>query len=242
MEYLNREFLQAISPENFRNSRPYPWIQIDKTLTTEGYELLRKTLPPIEHFERQIGVPGPHGLAPRDRYVLHFHPGVEVEEPWREFIRELQGPAYEAFLRHMFGNHTFLPTFEWYYAWDGCGLPPRVDAHRRLASQIFYFNAEEDWDPDWGGQILILESARRFSTREGPRYEQFGVAASVEPRGNASLLMQNTRHSWHGVRPLVSPPDKVQRLFVVSVNVPCLQVWWRGFRGLDPDGYSVGAA
>jgi hypothetical protein len=242
MEYLNCERLQSLSAGNFQNRKPFPWVQIDNLLTPEGYALLHRTLPPFGQFEHRVGIPRGRGLAPHDRYLLHFHPGMKVEQPWVDLIGELQGPTYEAFLRRMFGEHRFLPTFEWHYARDGCGIAPHCDAARRLATQIFYFNTEEDWRPDWGGQILILDSGWHFNPITGPRFEQFGIAASVEPLGNGSLLLQRTRHAWHGMRPLDCPPNKLHRLFVVTVNVPCLQVWWRGMRGLDPDGHSLKAA
>lgn len=242
MEYLNRESIQSLSSKDFKDRKPYPWLQINNILTADGYELLRRTLPPIELFERQVGVPRPHGLAPHDRYLLHFRTDTRLEQPWREFIDELKGPVYKTFLRQMLGVHTFIPTFEWYYTWEGCGIPPQCDAPRRLATQLFYFNTEEDWQPAWGGQILILDSKERFSPDTEPGFEQFNVSASVEALGNGSLLLQRTPHSWHGVRPLACPPDKLRRLFIVTVNVPGLQVAWRRMRGRDADGYRLKAA
>ena len=65
----------------------------------------------------------------------------------------------------------------------------------------------------------------------GQSFDQLKVAASLDPRGNASLLFQRTEHSWHGVRPLQCPKGKLRRLFIVTVNVPSFQVWWRKVRG-----------
>jgi hypothetical protein len=50
-------------------------------------------------------------------------------------------------------------------------------------------------------------------------------------------LGKRTEHSWHGVRPLQCPPDILRKLFIVTINLPTLQVWWRRMRGKDPDGY-----
>jgi hypothetical protein len=63
------------------------------------------------------------------------------------------------------------------------------------------------------------------------------VGAEIDPRGNGSLLFQRTDHSWHGVRPLQPPPGSLRKLFIITINVPTLQVWWRRVRGKDPDGY-----
>jgi len=45
MNYLNRDVLDGLSAETFQKAEPYPYAHIDHTLTAEGYERLRKTLP-----------------------------------------------------------------------------------------------------------------------------------------------------------------------------------------------------
>lgn len=243
MEYLNRACLKSLSSEKFQSRLPYPWANIENTLTPEGLETLRAALPPVEAgFDRQVGVHRAYGQAPHDRYLLHYRPGISIAEPWKEFLAELQGPVYQEFLRRMLGDRTFIPTYEWYYAWEGCAVSPHCDAKRKLATHIFYFNTKEDWSADWGGQILIMDSERKWPAHSGPSFEQLKVASSIDPRGNGSLLFQRTEHSWHGVRPLACPQGKLRRLFIVTINVPSFQVWWRGVRGKDPDGFRLNAA
>jgi len=239
MEYLNRECLAAISQVSFQSQQPYPWVSLKATLTPEGYERLRQTLPEVALFERQVGRKRAYGQAPHDRSLLHYQPRLPIAEPWREFIAELRGDTYQSFLRRVLGPRTFIPTFEWYYAWEGCAVSPHCDAARKLATHIFYFNTEADWDPNWGGQILILDSERRFKAHSAPSFDDLKVAAAVEPLGNGSLLFERTPHSWHGVRALQCPAGHLRKLFIVTINVPSLQVWWRGVRGKDPDGYRV---
>jgi len=36
---------------------------------------------------------------------------------------------------------------------EGCAVSPHCDAVRKLATHIFYFNTEADWDPGWGGRF-----------------------------------------------------------------------------------------
>lgn len=243
VEYLSRACLEGLSAEAFRNRQPYPWVNMENPLTAEGLIALRDTLPAVDdRFKKMVGVERAYGQAPHDRYLLHWQPRLEVAGPWQEFLAELNGPLYQGFLRRMLGDHTFIPTFEWYYAWEGCAVSPHCDAARKLATHIFYFNTEEDWSTDWGGQILILDSERKWKAHSGPSFDQLKVAASLDPRGNASLLFQRTEHSWHGVRPLQCPKGKLRRLFIVTVNVPSFQVWWRKVRGKDPDGFRLKAA
>lgn len=242
MEYLNRAILQALSAEGFREQQPYPWTNLANTLTPEGYEALRQSMPDTSQAEKQVGKKRAYGQAPHNRFLLHYRPGVEVAQPWKEFLAELQGPVYMDFLRRVLGPREFIPTFEWYYAWEGCAVSPHCDAVRKLATQIFYFNTEADWNPGWGGEILILDSERQFKAHSGPSFDDLKVAASLRPSGNGSLLFQRTPHSWHGVKPLQCPEGQLRKLFIVTINVPSFQVWWRKVRGKDPDGYRIHAA
>lgn len=239
MEYLNRACLEQISGKDFRSRQPYPWTNIQNTLTAEGCEVLRQTLPDSAAFERQVGKKRGYGQAPHDRFLLHYRPGVSVAQPWLEFLDELRGGTYQSFLRRTLGPHKFILTFEWYYAWEGCAVSPHCDAVRKIATHIFYFNTQADWDSSWGGQILILDDGKRLKAHSAPGFDDLKAAASIEPVGNGSLFFQRTPHSWHGVRPLQCPPGNLRRLFIVTVNVPSFQVWWRGVRGKDPDGYRI---
>ncbi|MGA7523854.1 MAG: 2OG-Fe(II) oxygenase [Acidobacteriaceae bacterium] len=242
MDYLNRACLEAVAAEVFQATQPYPWTNLANSLTPEGYEALRQNMPDTAQAEKQVGKKRGYGQAPHDRFLLHYRPGVTVAPAWQEFLAELRGPVYQDFLRRVLGPQTFIPTFEWYYAWQGCAVSPHCDAVRKLATHIFYFNTEQDWSTAWGGQILILDSERRFKAHSGPGFDDLKVAASLEPRGNGSLLFQRTPHSWHGVRPLQCPEGQLRKLFIVTINVPSFQVWWRKVRGKDPDGYRLEAA
>ena len=243
MEYLNWNCIEGVSAEAFQKQYPYPWVKVANTLTPAGFEQLRATLPDISQFRRMVGVKRGHGQGYHDRAILHYQPDTAVSQPWKEFLAEINGPRYESFLRRMLGvpaGKQLILSMEWYYAWQGCGVSPHCDARRKLATHIFYFNTEQDWEANWGGRILILDDERRLKAHSGPSFDALKVAQSLDPRGNASLLFQRTEHSWHGVRPLESPnPDVLRKLFIITTNVPTFQVWWRHVRGKDPDGYRI---
>jgi hypothetical protein len=84
-----------------------------------------------------------------------------------------------------------------------------------------------------------MDDSGRYKAHSAPEFGNLGVAAELDPRGNGSLLFMRTEHSWHGVRPLKSPPEALRKLFIVTTNQPTLQVWWRRIRGKDPDGYRI---
>ena len=242
MEYLNRDCLARTPPELFRDQRPYPWIKLEKILTDEGFRELSENMPDLSLFSRDVGSKRAYGQAPHDRYCLHYFSGLILPPSWMDFLAELQGERYQAFLRRMLGRGSFLLTFEWHYAWQGCSVSPHCDAARKIATHLFYFNREDNWRSEWGGQTLILDGKNRFRTHSAPSFDQLQVAASSEPCGNNSLLFQRTPHSWHGVRPLNCPEGVMRRLFKVTINAMSLQVWWRRVRGKDPDGYPAQAA
>lgn len=241
MPYLNLDSLAAPSAEAFQHQRPYPWTRMQNTLTDQGWEALRATLPDMAQFQRMVGVKRAHGQAPHNRGILHYIDGMEVAPPWRDFIAELHGPTYDAFLRRMLGfgpRQKYILTMEWYYAWQGCSVSPHCDARRKIATHIFFFANDADWPREWGGDILILDDEGRCKAHSAPGFEDLKVAASLDLRNNGSLLFQRTEHSWHGVQPLQSPrPDIYRKLFIVTVNIPSFQVWWRRVRGKDPDGF-----
>jgi hypothetical protein len=242
MNYLALPALDAVSDISFRDRKPYPWAELPGLLTAEGYRRLRATLPEAERFDRMVGVKRAHGQKSHDRYILHYLPGLDVPAPWQGFIAELQGEVYQSFLRRMLGlERTARPilTLEWYYAWGGCSVSPHCDARRKIATHIFFFNDETDWQADWGGEILILDDAGRFKPHSAPTFDDLRASATIDARGNASLLFQRTEHSWHGVRPLRSPPDQLRKLFIITVNAPTWQVRWRRIRGKDPDGFPL---
>jgi hypothetical protein len=241
MTYLNLANLEAASSDAFRNQKPYPWIRVQDTLTPEGWRDLREALPDISKFRMMIGVKRAFGQAPHNRGLLHYLDGMEVAQPWKDFIAELHGPAYDAFLRRMLGfkpRQKYILTMEWYYAWQGCSVSPHCDARRKIATHIFFFANDDEWPREWGGDILILDDEGKWKAHSAPKFDDLKVAASLDLRNNGSLLFERTEHSWHGVRPLGGPSQDVYRkLFIVTVNLPSFQVWWRRVRGKDPDGY-----
>lgn len=241
MNYLNLKSIEGESAEAFKKQHPYPWAHMQGTLTQEGWDELRATLPDMSQFRKMIGVKRGHGQAPHNRGILHYLDGLEVAKPWKDFIAELHGPAYDAFLRRMLGfspGQKYILTMEWYYAWQGCSVSPHCDARRKIATHLFFFASDEDWPREWGGDVLMLDDEGRYKAHSAPGFDDLKVAASLDLRKNGSLLFERTEHSWHGVKPLQSPnPDVLRKLFIVTVNLPSFQVWWRNVRGKDPDGY-----
>jgi len=142
MTYLNLGCIGRVSAGAFQAQTPYPWAHMQGTLTNEGWEQLRATLPDMAQFQRMVGVKRGYGQAPHNRGILHYREAMDIAEPWKAFIAELHGKDYDSFLRRMLGlepDQSIILTMEWYYAWQGCSVSPHCDARRKLATHIFFF-------------------------------------------------------------------------------------------------------
>ncbi len=218
MTYIDYDKLEAIDIDAFRSAKPYPHLNPAGLLTEEGFERLRRTLPPLEAMQPFFGVQRSHGQQPHDRYVLEYEDHLEIAPEWREFIEELRGSRYKAFLYEAFGTRFLQLNFHWHYTPNGCSVSPHCDAKHKLGSHIFYFNTTEDWDPTWGGETVVLDDDGRFRRDSAPRFEDFDRILHAEAMGNRSFLFARSGNSWHGVQEIRCPEGKYRKVFIVVVN------------------------
>jgi hypothetical protein len=200
-------------------------------LTEEGFRRLHRDLPDVSLFAEVFGKRRKYGQQSHDRYSLDWSPGLPVADSWRAFVAELLGPEYRRFLAALFATSAFELRLHWHYTPSGRSVSPHCDAKRKLGSHIFYFQTSADWDPAWGGETLILDDGGRFSSDSAPRFEDFASAAVPETLDNRSLLFARRGDSWHGVRELRCPPDRLRRVFIVTVEKPSLAGRLRALRG-----------
>jgi hypothetical protein len=218
MRYLDADRLDAVDAAAFQSRRPYPWVNPAGLLTAEGYRRLYDTLPDVARFTPMFGVTRKHGQQSHDRYSLEYRRDLDLEAPWREFIRELYGPTYRRFLCRMLNRRFFSLRLHWHYTPNGCSISPHCDSKTKFGSHIFYFNTPADWDPAWGGQTMILDDGGRFSPKSAPRFEDFESAITAETLGNRSLLFARGAQSWHGMRDIHCPEHAMRRVFIVVIN------------------------
>ena len=218
MSYLDFDHLHSLDPAAFQSQHPYPWINPEALLTEEGYQELLETLPHSSLFTPIFDKQRAHGQRSHDRYGLAYRPHIPLAAPWREFIAELSGPDYRQFLHQMLGTRFFDVGFHWHYTPNGCSVSPHCDAKYKLGSHIFYFNTDQDWDPAWGGETVILDDAGRFNRESAPQFEDFEQAIPSQSLGNRSLLFARRKNSWHGVREMRCPEDRMRKVFIVVIN------------------------
>ena len=240
MPYLDYDRLAGIDAAAFQAQKPYPWVNPAGALTDHGYQRLRQSLPDVGRFDRIFGSKRSYGQKSHDRYALEYRPGLDLGEPWHEFIAELYDDAYQRWLKRMFGRGGLSISMHWHYTPNGCSVSPHCDARRKLGSHIFYFNTTADWDASWGGETLILDDRGRFDHKSAPRFEDFDSAAPAESLGNRSLLFARRQQSWHGVREIRCPEGAFRKVFIVAINDRLLSAAdraWRRLRGKRVSGY-----
>ncbi len=218
MTYLDFQRLAAIDPQKFQREKPFPWANPEGVLTTEGHQQLLATLPDVSLFQRRFGIARAHGQQAHDRFTLEYQDNLPLAPPWKTFIAELRGKEYQTFLHSLFQVNSLEMSFHWHYTPNGCSVSPHCDAKHKLGSHIFYFNTEKDWDADWGGETVILDDEGQFSRKSAPKFEDFKDAAASKAIGNYSLLFARKGNSWHGVRAIQCPNDKMRKVFIIVIN------------------------
>lgn len=217
-QYLDFEKLEAIDPVEFRAIRPFPWANPSGLLTDDGYQALLENMPDIRHFEKIFGYRRLGGQKPHDRYSLEYAPEVPIPQPWRDFIDELCSDRYRRAVARLMGARKVRFRFHWHYTPNGCSVSPHCDSKREHGSHLFYFNPEEEWDPAWGGDTLVLDDGGRLDFESAPELEDFVDEIPARSLGNRSLIFERTDHAWHAVREIRCPEDRMRRLFIVVVN------------------------
>lgn len=215
MKYLNTECIERIEADTFKARHPFPWTNPQGFLTREGYEALLANMPDIETFTPFFGKKRKHGQQSHERYVLEYTDDVVLPEPWKAFVEELKGDRYRKLVRQLLGQSHVRLRFHWHYTPNGCSVSPHCDSRGKLGSQIFYMNSAEDWQPEWGGETVILNDNGRFEAQSSPAFEDFDEEFPAETEDNRSLIFGRRGNSWHGVHEIRCPEGAYRKVFIV---------------------------
>jgi hypothetical protein len=183
---------------------------------------LHKNLPAPEMFENRIGLERKHRQPSHDRLALEWNEDLELPGPWAEFVNELQGKEYGGWLREMFQVRSLRLNFHSHYTYRGASVSPHCDSKHKLGSHIFYFNTDDDWQAEWGGETLVLDDGGRFDRRSAPDFDDFDAISESHSVGNRSFLFRSNGQSWHGVREICCPEGHYRKVFIALVysNAP----------------------
>lgn len=218
MQFIDYSSLDGLGYESFRATQPYPWANPTEVLIRQSFDELLANLPDISMFKKTFGVKRANGQKSHNRYSLKYQPGLDIPEVWQAFIDELTGEEYIGFLEDLFKARSIKLDMFWYYTPNGCFVSPHCDHLRKLGAQIFYLNPEDDWDPSWGGETLILDDGGRLPRKSAPKFDDFDKFIAPPASGNQSLIFARTRHSWHGVREITCPEERLRKIFLVTIK------------------------
>jgi 2OG-Fe(II) oxygenase superfamily len=228
MDYFDNQIIETISADNTSDNKTFPWFSIKGVLTQEGFNALHRDFPPVELFHyhenivRKTTEQRPHnrfyaafGSSEYSRFVDETGKGLiqypDLEKSWQEFIIELRdNRAYHKMVYRLLGTQNFGFHLVWHISIQGNEVSPHVDTKRKLGTHLLYFNTSEDWNPDWGGEFLVLDDLQKLV--ENPEFEDFKTVTTIPIVNNRSLIFKNTWNAWHGVRPLKCPEGKCRRL------------------------------
>jgi hypothetical protein len=232
--YLDLERLASIDPVAYQTREPYPFVNPEGLLRPEAYRRLVDNPPPRELFAEVFGKRRAHGQRPHDRLALEYEEGLALPTPWQEFIAELRESDYRRLLSRLIGVPHIELRFHWHWATTGNSVSPHCDRKLKLGSHIFYLNKEADWDPEWGGETIVLDDNGRFARNSAPEFEDFDRAIPADAMGNKSFIFTRRGNSWHGVREIHCPEGAYRKVFIVVINKPPLARRVRDW--IRPDG------
>jgi Rps23 Pro-64 3,4-dihydroxylase Tpa1-like proline 4-hydroxylase len=232
-QFINRDVLASFPVEAFHTTTPFPWYNFHQFLRPEAFQTLYQDFPSLEVFEKHLEIDRGNGQRPHNRYYLAYEksiyrssqtgPGVIVQsdlpQSWQRFIEEIEtSEEYHALIRSALGVTKFKMRYAWHVGFSGCEVSPHVDSSDKAGTHILYFNTVQDWEPSWGGEILVLGD--RQTDVLNPDYGDFTMTTAVKILGNQSFFFKNTPTSWHGVQPLTCPGEKYRRLFNIIFEYP----------------------
>lgn len=233
LKMIDQTKLEKFSFESFQKRWPFPWFEFDQFLTPEAFFKLYDEFPSLEFFQYHQGLARYDGQRSHDRYYLSYESSIykpdmkgvfsekgqgkikrdDLNESWKTFMDELEGPIYKDFIQKVLGNQNFHIRYAWHIGKSTNEVSPHRDESMKAGTHIFYFNTKEDWDPSWGGSLLVLGG--KLVPEPNPDFDDFAVSIPVKNMDNHSFLFKNNANAWHGVKALTCPEGKYRKLFNV---------------------------
>ncbi|MBA2591474.1 MAG: 2OG-Fe(II) oxygenase [Gammaproteobacteria bacterium] len=184
--FIDSDRLTALGSEEFRSQEPNSWLN-ERLLRPEGFDELCRDFPSLDRFEFHQDLAREGGQRPHDRYYLAYESSIydqldhsqrcvrhdELPNSWQGFIEELDSPEYRGFVSRMLGVSDFTARFAWHVGVTHSEVSPHRDSPKKLGTHIFYFNTDQDWDPSWGGETLVLEG--KLTSAPSPDFSDFSA-------------------------------------------------------------------
>lgn len=232
-QFLNYDKIESFEQSLFTDRKPFPWFDFEQFLTPEGFEALYQNFPSLALFEQHNGIERMFGQRPHNRYYLAYETSIygtqkegeglvkyeQLPQVWQAFIHELEtSEPYHQWIKHLFQVSKFEIRYAWHVGMTHSEVSPHADGMEKIGTHIFYFNTQQDWNPDWGGSVLVLDG--KSTDAMNPEFTDFTSEIPAQIIDNHSFLFKNTPDAWHGVKPLTCPEGAYRRLFNVIFETP----------------------
>lgn len=224
---LNERKLEEIveNKKEFYKTKPYPHINPQGLINEKYFKLLRDNDPYIESKSEF------RGIRDNEReFIFDFKAserkqklnGVYFPDIWMEFLDELDSNIYKDFISNLLDvpQNKYYLLFSWSYRHKHShNIHP--DSEKKLATHLFYFLDETNWDESYGGQTSIFKKRiipkkpddKIIKNLEDFKDERAFLGMSKKElyfyqfvknpiiMGNRSLLFKRSMKSFHGVFP-----------------------------------------
>jgi len=138
--------------------------------------------------------------------------GVSALRRWRNWPEEQPG----------FADQSIQFGCEWSSLLRDTWLPPHTDRISKFLSFVLYFPSA-DWRTEWGGGTEVYKPVngkfnRNWSNFRLPRsYMDIVFDSGFVP--NRLFFFVKSQNSWHGVSPLLCPPQTQRRTFNFNIEI-----------------------
>ncbi len=218
---LNRYDRDALKRE-FQSAVPFRHLVIESFLEPGFAAEAAAAFPTFEAARAQ----GFEFNAVNERRKIQLSDASKFPAPIARLHEALASPAFLADLEHITG----IPGLEADATLGGAGMHMtgphgRLDVHvdfnyvegrdlHRRLNILVYLNP--GWEPKWGGAVELWD--RRVKQRH----------RSVSPLLNRCVLFETSAISFHGVEPLVCPPEIVRKSFAAYYYTKSAPPGWDG--------------
>jgi len=182
---------QAGEPMDSIESASPLWAQTVKTLSSKPY------IADCEQWARPF---------------LRRARGIGALRRWRNWPEE----------RSVFPDRSIQFGCEWSSLLRDTWLPPHTDRISKFLSFVLYFPSS-DWRTEWGGGTEVYKPLeqkynRNWSNFRLPRsFMELVFDSGFVP--NRLFFFVKSQNSWHGVSPLLCPPQTQRRTFNFNIEI-----------------------
>ncbi len=107
---------------------------------------------------------------------------------------------------------------------NGGHILPHTDTPAKIVTLVVSILDEEEWDPSYGGGTVINRPKdARLTYNQLNRQSTFDDMEVIDTfpfEPNQAVIFVKTFNSWHSVRPMTGPAEKMRKTLIINIEVP----------------------